>query len=505
MITSRVSVVSSRTVALALVDALCGILALALATAAHHGVEAVSDLLSDAPRLLVPGLLLPMAFGLCGVYDLRPSLGSLVRDGRAPILVCLAIASLSVSLTAPAGARFAATYVAILVPGLVVVRSIFAWLDAAGHAVTRAVVVGNVDQASRIVKLLALHPNAGIRLVGVAHAQHHLDRAAGTLADLPALGGADGLEEAVVSSGAELVLVGAANPDWDRELVRHLRALRLRGVAVLDYMGLYERVAREIPLAEVDERWLFRAALSCSRLHIRSLKRLMDVSVCVLLAVPAAILFALSALAIRLTSPGPVVFRQERLGLGGKTFWLLKLRTMRADAEKLTGPVWSTDDDPRVTKVGRILRKFRLDELPQIVNVLRGDMSLVGPRPERPILARQICEKVPLFPERLLVRPGITGWAQVMAPYASTVADSHRKLQFDLYYIKNLSFWLDVLVIAKTASTMLFGRERAQGGMAAGHQLEQGPAAASSFGRPLPPERVPSRESTGSFFVSKTG
>jgi lipopolysaccharide/colanic/teichoic acid biosynthesis glycosyltransferase len=189
---------------------------------------------------------------------------------------------------------------------------------------------------------------------------------------------------------------------------------------------------------------------------------------------------ALTALAIKLTSRGPIVFSQERTGLEGEPFRVLKLRTMYQDAERLTGPVWSTDDDPRITRVGKLLRKFRIDELPQLWNVLRGDMSLVGPRPERPVFVEQLAKAIPHYRERLLVRPGITGWAQVMAPYAASVGDSARKLQFDLYYTKNVSLWLDAVILLLTARTVLFGRERAQGGMSAGRQL----AGAETVGAP---------------------
>ena len=133
---------------------------------------------------------------------------------------------------------------------------------------------------------------------------------------------------------------------------------------------------------------------------------------------------------------------------------------MRVDAESETGPVWATENDPRVTRVGKWLRKFRIDEIPQLLNVLRGDMSLVGPRPEREIFIRKLSEKVPFYAERLLVPPGITGWAQVMYPYAASIEESRRKLQFDLYYIKHMSFFLDMYVLLKTFKTILFGRER---------------------------------------------
>ena len=148
----------------------------------------------------------------------------------------------------------------------------------------------------------------------------------------------------------------------------------------------------------------------------------------------------------------------------------MKFRTMRDNAESQTGPVWATDHDPRVTWVGQWLRKFRLDELPQLFNVLRGDMSLVGPRPELAVFIRKLADEIPFYAERLLVPPGITGWAQVRAPYAASIEDSRRKLQFDLYYIKHMSFFLDLLIFARTVRTMLFGRERAKISNASGPQ-----------------------------------
>ncbi len=164
---------------------------------------------------------------------------------------------------------------------------------------------------------------------------------------------------------------------------------------------------------------------------------------------------------MKLDSPGPIFYRQERLGRQSVPFILYKFRTMRADAESATGPVWAIEEDPRITRIGKWLRKFRIDEIPQLFNVLCGDMSLVGPRPEREVFIRKLSEKVPFYAERLLVPPGITGWAQVMYPYAASIEESRRKLQFDLYYIKHMSFFLDMYVLLKTFKTILFGHERA--------------------------------------------
>lgn len=178
------------------------------------------------------------------------------------------------------------------------------------------------------------------------------------------------------------------------------------------------------------------------------------------LLILTAPLILVAMILIRLTSAGPAFYTQARLGRHGKPFTIYKLRTMTHNCESLTGAQWSKPGDTRVTTVGRWLRKSHIDELPQLWNVLRGDMSLVGPRPEREIFIRKLSERVPFYAERLLVPPGITGWAQVMYPYAASIEESRRKLQFDLYYIKHMSFFLDMYVLLKTFKTILFGRER---------------------------------------------
>jgi exopolysaccharide biosynthesis polyprenyl glycosylphosphotransferase len=177
-----------------------------------------------------------------------------------------------------------------------------------------------------------------------------------------------------------------------------------------------------------------------------------------LLAITAPLL-ALIALAVRLDSRGPALYGQTRVGERGRTFALLKFRTMREDAEAITGPVWASGAwDPRVTRIGRFLRKVRLDELPQLLNVLRGEMSFVGPRPERPHFVEKLRAVIPYYDERHSVRPGITGWAQVRFPYGSTIEDAEQKLQYDLYYVKNMSLIMDLAIILETAKVALLGR-----------------------------------------------
>jgi exopolysaccharide biosynthesis polyprenyl glycosylphosphotransferase len=186
--------------------------------------------------------------------------------------------------------------------------------------------------------------------------------------------------------------------------------------------------------------------------------RAMDVVLSALLLVLAAPLFVGIALAIVRESGFPVFYRQRRLGRGGRPFDVVKFRSMRQDAEKHSGPVWATEDDPRITRVGRVLRRRRLDELPQLWNVLVGDMALVGPRPERPHFCDALREDVPLFELRTIVRPGITGWAQVRLAYGASSDDARAKLEYDLYYVTRRSPWFDLAILGETARVVLTGQ-----------------------------------------------
>jgi exopolysaccharide biosynthesis polyprenyl glycosylphosphotransferase len=172
----------------------------------------------------------------------------------------------------------------------------------------------------------------------------------------------------------------------------------------------------------------------------------------------SAPLILATAIAIKLDSDGPVIYKQERSGLNGKVFKVYKFRSMYQDAEKRTGPVWSQKDDPRITKVGRFIRRVRIDELPQIWNVFKGEMSLVGPRPERPFFVEQLAKEIPYYKRRLRVRPGITGWAQVKHKYDESVEDVKTKLQFDLFYIENMSLKTDIKILFRTVFVVLFGK-----------------------------------------------
>jgi exopolysaccharide biosynthesis polyprenyl glycosylphosphotransferase len=189
----------------------------------------------------------------------------------------------------------------------------------------------------------------------------------------------------------------------------------------------------------------------------RVFKRVFDILVASLLLVLASPLVVVVALAVKLDSRGPLFYRQERVGLHGKAYWVWKFRSMRTDAEK-NGAVWAQANDGRATRVGRFIRKTRMDEIPQVFNVLVGDMSFVGPRPERPVFVEQLKRQIPFYGLREAVKPGITGWAQIRYPYGASVDDARNKLEFDLYYVKNGSLFLDIGIIFHTVRHVLLGR-----------------------------------------------
>ncbi len=190
----------------------------------------------------------------------------------------------------------------------------------------------------------------------------------------------------------------------------------------------------------------------------KKIKRVMDVVFSLILIVLSSPVTIATGIAIKLESKGPVLYKQERSGLNGKVFKVLKFRSMVQDAEKLSGPVWSQKDDPRITKVGKFIRKVRIDEIPQMINVLMGDMSLVGPRPERPYFVEQLSKEIPLYKRRLRVRPGVTGWAQVKHKYDETIDDVKTKLRYDLFYIENMSLRNDLKILFRTIFVVLFGK-----------------------------------------------
>jgi len=240
---------------------------------------------------------------------------------------------------------------------------------------------------------------------------------------------------------------------WMDELLR----CRLDGRGVYEAAGFCERVLRRIPVTHLrTSDFAFAEELSVSGAR-RAAKRVFDILVASTLLLCAAPFLLLVVAAIKLDSKGPIFYRQERTGLNGKSYWLWKFRSMRTDAEK-NGAVWARSNDDRVTRVGRFIRKTRIDEIPQVLNILTGDMSFVGPRPERPVFIEQLKQQIPFYALREAVKPGLTGWAQIRYPYGASVDDARNKLEFDLYYVKNGSLFLDMSIIFHTVRHVLLAR-----------------------------------------------
>jgi lipopolysaccharide/colanic/teichoic acid biosynthesis glycosyltransferase len=232
---------------------------------------------------------------------------------------------------------------------------------------------------------------------------------------------------------------------------------KLSGVRVEDAATTYERITGKIMTDGIKPSWLIFSDGFCPSRGTRIVKRIFDLVLSLVGLALAAPLMLLTAVAVRLDSPGPVLYRQDRVGENGRLFTLSKFRSMRADAESGT-PIWAKDRDDRVTRVGRFIRLARLDELPQLWNVLRGDMSFVGPRPERPFFVEPLAAAIPFYMERHAVKPGVTGWAQVKYRYGSSIEDATEKLRYDLYYIKHLSIVFDLTIMIDTVKVILSGK-----------------------------------------------
>jgi sugar transferase (PEP-CTERM system associated) len=266
----------------------------------------------------------------------------------------------------------------------------------------------------------------------------------------------EGLCETAKEMGIKKVVVAMKDKRGKLPIAELLRC-RVNGIDILEGTGFYEMLTGKLIVEEINPGWLIFTRGFQKSLSQNMLKRLIDVTISVILLILFFPLVMLIILLIKIDSKGPVLFSQLRVGKDHSPFQMHKFRSMIDGAESLTGPVWAGDNDPRVTRVGRFIRKLRMDELPQLWNVLKGDMSFVGPRPEREHFVKKLEELIPFYRERFTVKPGITGWAQVSYGYGASVKDAIEKLNYDLFYIKNLSIWMDLMVIFKTIKIVLFG------------------------------------------------
>ncbi len=319
----------------------------------------------------------------------------------------------------------------------------------------RIVVYGAGQRSKAITELRRRADRRGFRLIGTVAAPGDQLRedTTGVYQNL------DCLKKFAIDNKADEIVI--AMDDRRGNLpVKELLACRMRGIEVLDILAFLERETGKIRLDLVNPGWLIFSQGFRITAFRRFTKRTFDLIFGVTALVLAAPVMLVVALLIKLYDGWtlPVIYRQERVGYHGETFNVLKFRSMRPDAEKEGTAQWAVEGDPRVTKIGNVLRKYRLDELPQIFNVLVGQMSIVGPRPERPQFVERLQDEIPYYAERHTVKPGVTGWAQLKYAYGSSTEDAKEKLQYDLYYVKNHSLLLDLMIILQTVEVVLWGK-----------------------------------------------
>jgi sugar transferase (PEP-CTERM system associated) len=318
----------------------------------------------------------------------------------------------------------------------------------------RVLVLGAGLDAAAVEHAFSSSPEVGVTLVGF----YPIDNTSAKLVSPDrVLSNTSPLETTVRRLRVHEVIVALREQRGGSLPLTQLLNCRLRGVRITDLSGFFERMTGEVPVDSLKASWLIYGEGFRRDWPRRAMKRGFDLMAATLLLVLAAPVMLAAAIAIFLESGRPIIFRQERVGLGGRTFMLLKFRSMCSDAEKDGIPQWASRGDPRVTPIGRFLRRCRIDELPQIFNVLKGQMSFVGPRPERSFFVARLSERVPFYGARHTVKPGVTGWAQVSYSYGASEEDAVRKLQYDLYYIKNHTLVLDLVILLKTVRVVLGG------------------------------------------------
>ncbi len=416
---------------------------------------AVEPLLTRLVPLLVFAGALQLAMVAVGVYGIEALLSLRFAAARLLVAISLGVILLSVmSFLFPGSTlwRSNSLYAMIIsFAALMLVRALFGRLLGSEGFKRRVLVLGAGPRAAR-VRNLAAGPGAGFVVVG--HVDMNDTRSviptAINRAHIESLA-----EHATLLNVSEVVL--ALEERRNALPLDDLIRVRTTGVHVNELSSFLERETGRVDLDTLNPSWLiFSDGFSSGRRLSSAAKRVFDLVVSLSILVLAAPLIFLVALAIRLESAGPAFYRQVRIGLYQQRFEIIKLRSMRSDAEAEAREVWAEREDPRITRIGRLIRKLRIDELPQAWNVLKGEMSFVGPRPERPQLVADLQSQLPYYAERHMVKPGITGWAQINYPYGASAADARHKLEYDLYYAKNYTPFLDLLILLQTARVILW-------------------------------------------------
>ena len=346
---------------------------------------------------------------------------------------------------------FAIAAIAIVV-GVTGWRLVFEWTARRIGPRERILLVGTNASVVTLARELYTRKELGVEIVGFIDPDPA--KIGMPVLNPGVIGALDDVPRIIGERKVDRVVVGLANARGQLPMDKLLE-LKLAGVAFDHLATVYEQYTGKIAVENLRPSWLiFNEGFKKTRLQ-SAVKRASDVLLATVGLSVGAPLLVFTAALVKLTSPGPVLYRQQRVGQHGREFTIFKFRSMRQDAEAKSGAVWARKNDARVTPVGKFIRKSRLDELPQLWNILRGDMSFVGPRPERPEFVRQLTQQIPYYGQRHVIKPGLTGWAQVKYPYGSTVEDALEKLQYELFYIKHMSVGLDLFIVLKTIKTVL--------------------------------------------------
>jgi sugar transferase (PEP-CTERM system associated) len=426
-----------------------------------HTFNAIQEFLSDRHnwyRFIAVTVICQLALYYNDLYDLRATRSRSVLLTRALQAIGMAFLALAMLYYLFPPIRLERGIVAMMAP--LSLTLMLGWRLAMNssrgfsRALERVLILGTGTAAVGLTREILSRPELQYKIVGFLDEKG--ENIGKPLVNPGIIGGISQLEEIVDRECIDRVVISLG----ERRGVlpfRAMAALKLQGLPIEDAQSVYERLTGRIMLEHLRPSWLILSdGFNKSRFLLAG-KRAVDVVISSILITLTLPVMLLVALAILMEDGSPVLFRQERIGLGGRTFQILKFRSMRQGSEK-GRPRWTEDGDPRITAVGRFIRKFRLDELPQLINILRGEMSLIGPRPEVPYFCELLEKEIPFFNQRHVVRPGLTGWAQVKYQYGATLEEAKTKFEFDLFYIKHLSLMLDLAIIFETAKVVLWGR-----------------------------------------------
>jgi len=403
-------------------------------------------------------VLMALMYAALGLYRPKP-ISFIAALGRTVLALCLGgyLTALAMRVVGDRGyvEQLIPAAIAYLAIGLLVCQGAYTVMRRLA-VLPRVLIIGTGDEAHSIAAELQSPGRATREVIGFYDTGTCGDVTGTRAPGIPVLSRSTALTEVVSRHRVREIIVAVQEQRGGGLPIAQLLDCRARGVTVLDLAGFTERTRAEIRIDSLKTSWLVFGNGFVQGPLRRFRKRTFDIVASLVLLTLTAPIMLVTAIAIRLESRGPVIYRQPRVGLAGQIFMCLKFRSMRADAESDGIARWAQKADPRITRVGQFIRKTRIDELPQLFSVLNGQMSLVGPRPERPSFVDQLRKSIPFYELRHSVKPGITGWAQVRHHYAGSLEDARRKHQFDLYYVKNNSLFLDLLILLETVSVVLF-------------------------------------------------